>query len=303
MHYFITGATGLIGSAFIHSLGHEAVVSVLTRNMDNAKSVLKNVRCSIDYVNTLSALDNLNHVDCVINLAGEPIADKRWTSSQKHHIQQSRWSTTSGLVSLITASSTPPDVFISGSAIGFYGRQGQKRITESQYEVHKEFTHSLCSTWESIAQGAQNESTRVCLLRTGIVLAEGEGALGKMTLPFKLGLGGRIGNGDQGMSWIHLDDMVKGIHFLISQPSLSGPFNFTAPQPESNARFVKALAKTLNRPAIFPMPAPVLRLLMGESADLLVTGQYVLPKKLEQAGFVFSFPSLKGALTNLLIQN
>lgn len=300
MHYFITGATGLIGSAFIQSLNKNATVTVLTRNVEKAKRTLQGTLCSIDYVDSLSSLTHLNDVDCVVNLAGEPIADKRWTNSQKHHIQQSRWSTTSALVSLMSASSTPPSVFISGSAIGFYGRQGQEPITENEHKVHKEFSHSLCSTWESIAYGAQSESTRVCLLRTGIVLATGKGALGKMTLPFKLGLGGRIGSGEQGMSWIHIDDMVKGIHFLISQPPLHGPFNFTAPQPESNSTFVKTLAHTLNRPAIFPMPSAVLALLMGESADLLLTGQYVLPEKLQQAGFVFSYPSLKGALNNLL---
>ena len=162
--------------------------------------------------------------------------------------------------------------------------------------MHDEFAHRLCDTWESIALAAQSEQTRVCLLRTGVVLGKGQGALAKMTLPFKLGLGGKIGDGEQGMSWIHIDDMVRGIHFLIETEDAKGPFNFTAPKPVDNETFVKTLGKVLHRPTVLPAPAFALKLLMGESADLLLTGQFVIPEALIKAGFKFQYSDLEPAL-------
>jgi uncharacterized protein (TIGR01777 family) len=147
-----------------------------------------------------------------------------------------------------------------------------------------------------MAFAAKSDSTRVCVLRTGVVLGDGKGALAKMTLPFKLGLGGKIGDGEQGMSWIHIDDMVRGIHYLINDEACSGVFNFTAPNPVDNKTFVTTLGKVLNRPTILPAPAFALKLAMGESADLLLTGQFVLPACLQQAGFKFTYPDLESAL-------
>ena len=300
MRYFITGATGLIGSAFIRTLSESDKVIALRRSPEQASIKLTNVDCHIEFISSLQSLTEFNDIDYIVNLAGEPIADKRWTDSQKHRIQHSRWQTTTDIVSLLAKSANPPPVLISGSAIGFYGRQTSQPVTENNYTAHKEFAQALCDTWESIALSAQSDNTRVCTLRTGIVLAKNQGALGKMTLPFKIGLGGRIGSGEQGMSWIHIDDMVRAIHFLIQQKSLSGAFNLTAPNPVSNLEFVKSLGKTLNRPALLPMPAITLKLLMGESADLLLTGQYVLPERLEDAGFCFHYASLQEALQALL---
>ncbi|RPJ67657.1 TIGR01777 family protein [Alteromonas sediminis] len=292
----ITGGTGFVGSAFIRSLPDGVKVSVLSRQGQDCLNQFENVSCEVAVIASLNHLNHLDDFDCVINLAGEPIADKRWTKTQKQKIQDSRWQTTSHIIKLLQASASPPSVFISGSAIGYYGRQSSTPVTEVEHNINDEFTHRLCATWENIASGAQSEKTRVCMLRTGIVLGKGKGALGKMTLPFSLGLGGPIGNGKQGMSWIHIDDMVAGIHYLIANDSLKGAFNFTAPSPVSNAAFTKALGKALNRPTVIPMPAFALNMLMGEASDLLLTGQFVLPQRLQEAGYNFIYPELQPAL-------
>ncbi len=299
MRYLITGGTGLIGSHFCLSLNADDQVTVLSRTKKPTSSPLKRSKCSIRFVSSLEALSNLNDIDCVINLAGEPIADKRWTKQHKTTLEQSRWETTQVLNTLFKTSSTPPHTFISGSAIGFYGRQDTKPMVESSTEIYDEFTHRLCSKWESIALDVQRPATRVCVLRTGIVLAKGQGALAKMTLPFQLGLGGKIGSGEQGMSWIHIDDMIAGIHHLIQNKNLNGAFNFTAPFPVSNKDFVNELGHALSRPTFIPMPAFALSTLMGESADLLLTGQFVYPEKLLLSEFKFSYPKLNQALGNL----
>ena len=296
VHYFITGGTGFIGSAFIHSLPKEVKVTLISRQGARSRDLFAGAKCEMAFVEAFDQLNNLNDVDCVINLAGEPIADKRWSDAQKQKIQDSRWQTTSHIIKLIQASDTPPAVFISGSAIGYYGRQSTTPVTETTHDINDEFTHRLCATWENIASGAQSDKTRVCMLRTGIVLDKGKGALGKMELPFKLGLGGPIGNGEQGMSWIHIDDMVAGIHFLIENDNLNGAFNFTAPYPVSNRAFTSSLGKSLGRPAFMPMPGFALNLMMGEASDLLLTGQFVLPQKLTDAGYVFKYSELQPAL-------
>lgn len=295
-HFLVTGGTGFIGKAFIQTLSADHCVTVLTRDSSKAQALLQGAKCETRFIPSLDNISHLDDFDYVLNLAGEPIADKRWTQAQMQVIQSSRWQITQQLTTLFSQSSKPPQLFISGSAIGFYGRQGQTPITEDNYTTNDEFTHQLCVTWEDYALAAQSEHTRVCLLRTGIVLDKGKGALGKMILPFKLGLGGPIGNGEQGMSWIHIDDMVAGIHFLIHNPTLQGAFNFTAPTPVSNKQFTQDLGKALNRPAFMPIPAFALSMLMGKGSDLLLTGQFVLPEKLQRNGFEFKYPKLPDAL-------
>lgn len=291
MQLFITGGTGLIGQHLIAKLAPEHQITVLTRSEAKARSVLP---AAVTVVDNLDTLADFNDYDVVINLAGEPIADKRWTSQQKHQICQSRWQLTTSLVTKINASTTPPHTFISGSAIGYYGRQGDKQVTENNTEPHQEFTHVVCHRWEQIAETVK-QHCRVCLLRTGVVLAADGGALDKMRLPFKLGLGGPIGSGDQYMSWIHLDDMVAAISFLMTHSQCSGPFNLTAPQPVTNKDFVSAFASALNRPAFIPMPGFALKIMMGEAADMLLTGQRVIPEKLLDAGFEFRFDTVDKA--------
>ena len=291
MQIFITGGTGLIGQRLITRLAPEHHITVLSRSESKARATLP---AAVSVTENLDAITNFDDFDVIINLAGEPIADKRWTSQQKHQICQSRWQLTTALVTKINASATPPHTFISGSAIGYYGRQGDKPVTENNTKPHPEFTHEVCQRWEQIAETVK-QHCRVCLLRTGVVLAAEGGALEKMRLPFKLGLGGPIGSGEQYMSWIHLDDMVAGICFLMTHSRCSGPFNLTAPQPVTNKAFVSAFANALNRPAFMPLPGFALKVIMGEAADMLLTGQRVIPQKLLDAGFEFKFDSVDKA--------
>ena len=297
MKILITGATGLIGSALCKMLADKHELIALTRNINKAKNTLPN---SIDVLDNLEDL-NFDDLDAVINLAGEPIADKRWSAQQKQRIFQSRLGITEQIVTKINASDAPPKVFISGSAIGFYGRQpAENVITESYSSTYPEFSHQLCKQWEELALQAQSPDVRVCLLRTGIVLSKQGGALDKMLPPFKLGLGGKMASGKQMMSWIHIDDMINAIVFLLDESNAHGAFNLTAPEPVSNTNFTQILAKTLNRPALFPMPEFVLKLLFGEMSDLLIYGQNVIPEKLEQQGFKFKFKTLDTALNKVL---
>ena len=297
MHIFITGGTGLIGRHLIPALLRDAStkITVLTRDAIKAKASLPD---NVALVTSLDDTLDFDDVDAVINLAGEPIADKRWTKTQKTRICESRWQITQQLTDKINAAEQPPATFISGSAIGYYGRQGDKLVTEAFTEVHHEFTHTVCVQWEHIALQASQKS-RVCLLRTGVVLSGDGGALSKMRLPFSLGLGGRIGDGNQYMSWIHINDMVAAILFLLKHKNCEGAYNLTAPTPVTNSEFVKAYAASLGRPAIFPMPALALKLLMGEAADLLLTGQRVVPQKLQDAGFQFTFSDVRSAFADI----
>ena len=296
MKILITGATGLIGTQLCAQLVKTHSLTVLTRDSDKAKQKLGG---QIDFINALCDID-FNTLDCVINLAGEPIVNKRWSDKQKEIIRNSRIELTQEITAAIKSSSTPPHTFISGSAIGYYGRQGTQQIDEEFTQVHQEFSHTLCNDWENAARDAETESTRVCLIRTGIVLSTNGGALQKMLPPFKLGLGGPVASGEQGMSWIHINDMVSLIEFVMNNQHLTGAINATAPTPHSNRAFSKTLAKVLHRPAIFPMPAWVLNIAMGEMADLLIFGQYVVPNKLLDAGFEFQYPELQRAFETLL---
>ena len=298
MNILITGGTGLIGQALIKNINADRVI-VLTRNRENASQMLPP---NIELITTLDEV-NFNELDVIINLAGEAIVDKRWTNKQKDLICQSRWQITQDLVEKIQAATTPPHCFISGSAIGFYGRQGSAAIDESHQAIHNEFSHHVCRKWEEIALAADSEKTRVCLIRTGIVLANNGGALPKMLPAFKFGLGGPIASGQQFMSWIHIDDMVAVLLAAIYQSAISGIVNATAPMPVSNQEFSTTLSAVLSRPCLFRVPAFVLRILMGESADLVLYGQNVIPRKLLDSHFKFQYPSLQFALKQLLIKS
>lgn len=297
MKILITGATGLIGRRLTERLVEQShQITALTRAPERAAKLLGP---QVQFWETLDGKTSLDGFDAVINLAGEPIADKRWTKDFKTLLCESRWQLTEKLAELINASQRPPSVFISGSAIGYYGDQGQALVPEDE-PPNKQFTWQLCARWEALALTAQSPHTRVCLLRTGIVLAAKGGALSKMVLPFRAGLGGPLGDGQQYMPWIHIDDMVNAIIFLLMHETLTGPFNMVSPYPVRNEQFSALLGEVLHRPAFMRAPAPVVRLLMGESSILVLGGQRAVPKRLEAAGFAYQHQELKGALEDLL---
>lgn len=297
MKIFITGGTGLVGSHLIPILiknGH--TIEVLTRNIEKAKATLGNY---IKFHDSLEKFISLDGYDVVINLAGEPIAAKRWTAIQKQRLSQSRWLITKKLTQLIKAGENPPHTYISGSAIGYYGNKEDLIITEDT-DPHEEFTHKLCKSWEAFAMEAQDEKTRVCLLRTGIVLSSKGGMLSKILPIFKLGLGGIMGSGKQYISWIHIEDMVNIITHLLTHSQIRGPINMVAPRPVTNKEFSKTLAKTLNRPCIFKVPAGIVSLLMGEASTLIIDGQRAIPQKLEQHKYQFKYNEINSALISVL---
>lgn len=297
MNILITGGTGLIGQQLCKALlaeGHE--LTVLSRN---PASVAAKCGAGVHALAALGAWLSDNTFDAIINLAGEPIVDAPWTKRRKQVLWDSRVTLTNELVKHIVTAGHKPAVLISGSAVGYYGNRGDTALDESA-DAGEDFAARLCRSWEDAALGAEREGVRVCLLRTGLVLSRQGGLLGKMLLPFKLGLGTRLGDGKQWMSWVHIDDYVAMLLSLLHDPQASGPYNLTAPHPSTNAQFTAALAKALHRPALFAAPAPLLKLAMGERASLLLEGQRVLPGKMTAAGYRFQFSSLDDALGNLL---
>jgi uncharacterized protein len=295
MRILLTGATGLIGSALVQRWLPQHQLTVLTRSARKAQHKLA---ANVTVATELAQLD-INVFDAVVNLAGEPIANRRWTQRQKQRICESRWQLTERLVEKIQQAHTPPHTLINASAIGYYGRQSGTLVDESHQSCYPEFSHTVCEGWERRANEARSARTRVCILRIGIVVAPRGGALQKMLPPFRLGLGGRIGNGEQYMSWIHLDDLVAAFDFLLNRAELSGVFNGTAPAAVNNAEWTRLLAERLNRPALLPLPAALVRLLFGELSDLLLFGQNVYPRRLLEAGLQFRYGQLRAALQAL----
>lgn len=297
MKILITGGTGLIGRHLIArllTLSHQ--ITVLSRDPQRAHQKLGT---HVTTITSLNACINLDAFDAVFNLAGEPIADKRWSDEQKQRLCHSRWDITERLSQLIRQGEDPPRVFISGSAAGYYGDQDQILVTEDEPPA-AEFSHTLCQRWEQLALSAQSPSTRVCLSRTGVVLAADGGILGKLLPLYKLGLGGPVGSGKQFMAWIHIDDMVDALIFLLNNDGLSGPFNLTAPYPVHNEQFAASLGEALHRPALVRAPAAAVKLMMGEGASLMLGGQRAVPKRLEEAGFNFRYKELKEALADIV---
>ena len=299
MNVLITGGTGLIGKKLVSVLMKNTVnITVLTRDKKKAAIALGE---NITFIEKLS-ITSVEDQDIIINLAGEPIANKRWSKTQKDKICNSRWDITELLTKYINTAKKPPSLFISGSAIGIYGRQSINSIDESFKQYHQEFTHKVCEKWEQLALAAESDVTRVAILRTGIVLDTNEGALAKMLVPFKLGMGGKIGNGQQVMSWIHIDDVISAIQHIQKTETLNGVINLTAKHPVSNTLFSQKLASILQRPSYITTPTMLLRIIFGEMADLLLYGQDVLPRKLIRSGFQFKYPTLDKAMKHLLNQ-
>jgi uncharacterized protein (TIGR01777 family) len=299
MRIFITGGTGLIGSALIQDLlVRKCKITVLSRDIAKAKRRLGH---NIEYCASLDDLKSFDGYDIIINLAGEPIAGKRWTAKHKERLCDSRWDTTRRLTELIKLSNTPPSAFISGSAIGYYGTQEDDIITEITEPNEEDFTYQLCKKWEALAMAADNRHTRVCILRTGVVLSKKGGLLSILPIPFRLGLGSIVSSGTQYISWIHIRDMIDGIIYLVDMPKARGIFNFTSPNPATNKRFAKVLSRTLFRPCLFTIPSFLVDIIMGESATLVIDGQRAIPQHLLDMHYRFSFDHIDEALKDIFI--
>ena len=289
----IAGATGLVGSALVTALagdGHMVcrLIRPGTRTNGGAKGAF-DVAWNPETGELGGAAVG---AEVVINLGGASIADGRWTATRKKFLYSSRIDTTRALVTAIGKWNAKPEVLINASAIGFYGNRGDETLTEESASG-TDFLAETAKDWETEALRAEAFRTRLVLARFGIILAKHGGALPKMMLPFKFGMGGRIGSGKQWMSWVALEDVVEILRFAIAKNELRGPINVVAPNPVTNAEFTKELAIALHRPALFPAPAFALRLAMGEMAEALLLGsQRVLPEKLIKAGYRFVSPDL-----------
>lgn len=296
----ITGGTGFLGSALTQVLLHKGyAVTVLSRSREKVARVFGS---QVSAVTRIEDLPDAGHFKALINLAGAGIFDRRWSESRKQELRESRIKLTTQLVDWIGASAQAPDVFISGSAIGVYGDQGERILTE-QSPPNADFAQQLCADWEAAALKAEVFGARVCLIRTGLVLGQGGGILQRMLLPFRFGLGGRMGDGRQWMSWIHLKDWLAIVQAMIDNVDMRGPYNATAPNPVTNRDFSVSLASVLRRPMLLPLPAAMLRALLGEMAALVLGSQRVVPERLQAQNFQFQFTDLGVALSDILNRN
>ncbi|MGO2132578.1 MAG: TIGR01777 family oxidoreductase [Halomonas sp.] len=300
MRILITGGSGFVGQALcqrLHEDGHRVLVT--SRHPNKVQERLPEGtevrRWASDFVDLPP--------EAIVNLAGESIASGRWSESRKKELLDSRLETTRDVVALCeqlhSIRGQAPRVLVSASAMGYYGDQGERDVNEDT-PPHDEFAHRLCRDWEAAAMQAAQFGTRVAILRLGLVLEADGGMLAKMLPPFKLGLGGRIGDGRQYMPWVHRFDLIEMILTLVNRGDLEGPFNGSAPHPVTNAAFTRALAKQLGKPALLPMPATALKVGLGEMSALLLGGAKMLPKRFQEAGFAFRYSTLEEALEDIL---
>ena len=295
MRILVTGSSGMVGRALVRELGsggHDVIRLVRRAPAAADERFWDPLTGQIDQ-------DALS-VDAVVHLAGESIAEGRWTEAKKARIRDSRVDGTRLLCEALANAPTPPRVLVSASAIGFYGDGGDRTLTETA-ESGSGFLPDVCREWEAGTHALRDGGTRVVNLRIGVVMSTEGGALARMLTPFKLGVAGRIGNGRQWMSWVSLDDVVAAIGFALTEESLSGPVNAVAPEPVTNAEFTRTLGRVLSRPTVMPMPAFAARLAFGQMADdLLLASLRVEPTALTASGFRFRHPDLETALRQLL---
>ncbi|PRO65471.1 TIGR01777 family oxidoreductase [Alkalicoccus urumqiensis] len=299
MKVAIAGGSGLVGGTLTKKLadaGHE--VLILTRNPYNKRS-----SPSVRYVAWLTGQavpeESLEGIDAFINLAGESLNSGRWTDAKKQEILDSRIDVTREAVRILHALKQKPSVFINGSAVGYYGTSFHEAFTEEHTEPGNDFLAEVVTRWEKETDGTPEEIRTVCA-RFGIILSAEGGALKKMLPPFKLGAGGKIGTGEQWMSWIHVEDVANALIFCINNESMSGPVNMTAPQPARMKTFGRTLSDVLNKPFWAPVPSNVLKLVLGDMSVLILEGQQVIPQKLLDAGFHFDYAELEEALYDLV---
>lgn len=303
MRVFITGGTGQIGTRLVAALrdqGDQPVV--LTRRRAEAAGKLPpgTVLVEGDPTQAGSWMAEVNGCQGVVNLAGANLFAKRWNDDFKTVLRDSRLKSTQHVVEAIGRASDKPQVLVQGSAIGYYGFTGDELLTEDSPGQTNDFLGQLCHDWEAAARAVEGHGVRLVLVRTGVVLDTTGGALKQMLLPFKLCAGGKVGSGKQWVSWIHHADEVGILRLALDRKTVQGPLNATAPVPVTNAQLAQALGKALWRPSFFPTPGFMLRTMLGEVADLVLKGQRVLPKRVQELGYTFRFPDIHSALADLL---
>lgn len=293
MRLLVTGGTGFIGATLCRALaqsGHKLFLVTRTPAPGPGRQGTRFLSWEGPEWRRAMA-----EVDGVINLAGEPLAGKRWSPKQKALIRESRIETTRRLIDAMAAPARRPTVLVNASAVGYYGAHGDEELDE-QEPAGRGFLADTCHAWEAEAQRAETLGVRVVRLRIGVVLGAGGGALAKMTPPFRCGVGGPLGSGRQWMSWVHQEDVIRLIEWTLTHPELSGAVNATSPQPVTMREFCETLGRVMKRPSWAAVPAFGLRLLLGEMADVLLTGQRVIPAAALRSGFAFRFPQLRSAL-------
>ena len=299
MKALVTGATGFVGPRLLRLLDRPVVLS---RNLDHARASIGTLAGRIvqwDPMQGPPPAEAFEGIDVVLHLAGESVAEGRWTAAQKARIRDSRVVGTRHLVQGIAQAAVKPKTFVSASAVGYYGDRGDEELTEAASPAN-DFLAEVCVAWEREAVAAEQHGVRVVTARTGIVLGAGGGALAKMLTPFKLGGGGPLGNGRQWMPWIHVADLARLYLHAAETESIRGAMNAVAPHPVRNSEFTKALARQLHRPAFMPAPYFGLRLLFGEFAKVLFASQRVIPRVALDTGFVFQYPEIVAALREIL---
>jgi hypothetical protein len=294
----ISGASGLVGTALRHFLqnhGYTCISLVRDKNLDaDSESIFW------DPYNEIIDAEQLNGLQAVIHLSGENISSFRWSESKKKRILGSRVQTTRFLSQTLSKLEVAPEVFISASATGFYGDVGDEIVTEGQAHGD-DFLANVCHMWEAETLPATEAGIRVVPIRQGIILSKEGGVLPLMSTPFKLGVGGKIGSGKQYCSWIDIEDLLYAIKFIIVNDDIEGPVNMSSPNPVTNLELTKALGKVLKRPTLFPVPAFLVKIILGEMGEsLLLTSTRCIPAKLSQAGFTFMYPTIEASLENHL---
>ena len=299
MKIAITGGTGFVGRALTEELlSHEHEILILTRNPDKHKA-----RTGVKYVKWLSdgarPEETLEGIHAFINLAGESINSGRWTDERKKRIINSRITSTGEVINIIKALKQKPACLINASAIGYYPSSRTNTYTEASMETADNFLGETVQIWEKEAAKAKQLGVRVAYTRFGIILGKDEGALPRIALPYKMFVGGTVGTGEQWMSWVHIKDIARAVHFVAETEEIAGPVNVTAPSPVTMKEFGKTLGAVMGRPHWIPVPSFALKAAMGEMSSLVLEGQKVLPSVLSEHGFKFKYPELKSALMDI----
>jgi len=304
LNVIVFGGTGFVGRHLTRELLERGCqVHIITRNRNTAAERVGDAVNLIEWdYNSPLAILNLPEVEAVINLAGESIGSRRWTAAVKEEIERSRVKTTHAIVTAINNGTLVTPLLINASAVGYYGPCGDEVVTE-ETKPGEDFLAKVCRAWEGEAYKVNRSKARVVTLRLGVVLGKDSAALKRMALPFKFYVGGPLGRGNQYLSWIHIQDLTRMILYIMDHPELTGPVNAVAPYPERSRDFSRIIGEVLRKPSWLPVPEPLLRVALGQMAEMLLHGQRAVPRKMLDAGFEFEFPTLKAALAEIWQEN